>query len=175
LVLTQSRCEHRWLSLCFADNNSTPRTALSSDWPAILAFYAVHALERSYEEDEDVNWSPWIQSWLGAGDENDPNNPKPPRPPSSYDPLELESLAKDLGSTSQLVQEALEARYRVFVGHQDLLGSVRAEQLYSVVLSRTAQLGPVWMDQDDLHGIIPLHDLCNHPPRALVPMSNSLQ
>mmetsp|Transcript_23731 Transcript_23731/g.38812 ORF Transcript_23731/g.38812 Transcript_23731/m.38812 type:complete len:399 (-) Transcript_23731:69-1265(-) len=170
LVMTQSRCERRWPSLFSEDNKRFP----SDCWPVLFASYAAHALEQSYleEDDDDVNWSPWIQSWLGTGDENDPNNPKPPRPPSSYDALELESMAKDFGSNSQLVQEALEARYRIFLGHQQHLlpthTNDRTEELYSVVLSRTAQLGPMWAE-DDRRGIIPLHDLINHAPRGKCP------
>jgi hypothetical protein len=37
------------------------------------------------------------------------------------------------------------------------------DEFYSLVLSRSAALGPEWNNQ---HGIIPFHDMMNHPPKG---------
>ena len=126
-------------------------------WPLKLTACAQVALQ-----DASSKWSPWIQTWTG------PQAPQPPKPTSAQ---ELQSLAIQADSSPREVQQALQVRYDVFQQHckrfRDMCSNKSLNRdLYGIVLSRAANLGPHWNYQS---GIIPLHDMLNHPPAGTLP------
>ena len=178
LALIPSRC-------IFTESNAGEEYRLlretlvecGATWPTVLTSYAQRALllsENHNEETGSVSWSGWINSWKGGG------GPGTPRNPESYSPQELLSLSQLASSSPQEVHRGLSARYQLYqqhlqqIRHVDIIseGTYISEQeqvkreeewgeLYSAVLSRTANLGPEWNYET---GIIPFHDMLNHPP-----------
>ena len=142
-----------------------------SSWPAYLTASALRALHSSPSSAaNEVDWPTWIHSWTGGGD-------SPSRRPESYSQDELSRLAQLAGSSQAVVLEAINARFASYVRHLDQISAIVASPLditgaprkieedaaalYGVVLSRSANLGPTW---DYTRGVIPLHDMLNHPP-----------
>lgn len=160
LALIPSQCV-----LC-TDNAQHIRPDLSSSldklernkWPLALTACAQVALQ-----DASRSWSPWIETWTG---------PQAPQPPESVSAKELQSLAIQADSSPREIQQALEVRYDVFQQHCKRFGDMMSNNkslkhdLYGIVLSRAANLGPHWNHQS---GIIPLHDMLNHPPAGTLP------
>jgi hypothetical protein len=150
-ILTRATGTRTWPDLL----QRPPQEIDRDDWPVLLTAYARRALDSN-----DVAWSEWIQTWQG---------PKAPRPPSFFSNNELENIAKQTQSTPNEIKKALQARYNVFEKHctrlEELSGYTKdyynVGHLYGIVLSRSATLGPDWNYES---GIIPLHDMLNHPP-----------
>jgi hypothetical protein len=118
-------------------------------WSVVLTAYAQRAIK------DKVSWSEWIQTWQGPG---------APSLPDLVSDQERTLLAQNARSSPKEVQRALQLRYRTFEYHQRLLerlGCSKSNELYGIVLSRAADLGPQWNHE---LGIIPFHDMLNHPP-----------
>jgi len=127
----------------------------------------------------------WIQSWLMG--EDSCQNFLDLKPAHEYSLEQIHTLAESVGMKclqQQLdtVKEALQKRYKTFVRDRNsvmnilvkeslhystsdirdnLTFSLLLENVYKLVLSRLASLGPQWNNQ---RGIIPFHDMVNHPP-----------
>lgn len=152
-ILTKKTAEHAWPDLKLALQEDTPGR---DDWPVLLTAYAHRALS------SDVAWSEWIQTWQG---------PPAPSPPDSLTKHELQELAMQTQSSANEIKKALQVRYNVFQNHCRRLEASYGcthdvDDLYSVVLSRAASLGPDWKYES---GIIPLHDMLNHPSPDKLP------
>jgi len=144
-----------------------------SDWPLALTVCAQVALQLDDNRDSrSPCWSPWIQTWTG---------PHGPQPPESLQANELEVLALEAKSSTEEIQRALQVRYDVFQQHCQRFVKINKHStvtlnnnsnyylnhdLYGIVLSRAANLGPHWNHQS---GIIPLHDMINHAPGGVAP------
>jgi hypothetical protein len=133
--------------------------------------------------DEDTNMmhanqKEWIQSWL-MDDQGCKNFFVDIQPAHEYPLEQIHALAESVGMDSRsqqdVVKEALQKRYETFVrdrnsitnlllcnDHYDEMKDLSLlEDVYKLVLSRSASLGPQWNHQ---RGIIPFHDMVNHPP-----------
>jgi len=158
-ILTTQTAQCRWPDLKAiqkdtAMSNDYSECNFANDWPVALTACAQRAL------DSDVAWSQWIQTWQG---------PSAPCPPDSLSIKELQNLAKQTRSSVNEIQKALQVRYTVFQQHSRRLndfGITIHDDLYGIVLSRAASLGPHWNNES---GIIPLHDMLNHPPLDKTP------
>jgi hypothetical protein len=117
---------------------------------------------------EGVNWCKWIDTWLGFGGVI-------PRPLKSYSSEEIQNLATASGSTFANVSLAIELRYNAmkndafqlefpFTDGAKGMTSDTFADIHSIVASRCAVMGPAW---DYGHGIIPMHDMHNHPPPSV--------
>ena len=152
-VLTKENAERQWpdlkLKLKALENDSTFD---NDDWPVVLTAYAQRALH------DNAAWSQWIQTWKG---------PSAPCPPESLTIQELQTLAVQSDSSPSEIERALQFRYNVFQHDCSRLATLgSANVLYGIVLSRAANLGPHWNYES---GIIPLHDMLNHPPAGTTP------
>jgi hypothetical protein len=157
-------------------------------WQSILTSYCFKALKGRYSQnnrssDNFPRWKQWIRSWNGSASSKDGTKhgagPEIPRPIQYYTSEHIERLARLSHCNTLQVQEAIQTKYKIFENDWNnvksfLLGDDSNEEervklkeefgeLYSLVLSRTANLGPEWGNQ---MGIIPLHDMINHPPRG---------
>ena len=115
-----------------------------------------------------LDWREWIDTWLGFGGVM-------PRPLKSYSSEEIQFLATASGSTFAEVSVAIELRYNAMKndalklefpftdGAKGMTSDIFAD-MYSVVVSRCAVMGPAW---DYAYGIIPMHDMHNHPPPSV--------
>lgn len=131
-----------------------------ASWQAKMTTLASNCLQS--EKEDYMNRVDWIKSWYGGG-------PTCPRPSSSYSMEELNQLAEFAGSTVEKVEIKIEQRYGTFI--RDYARMIKEKyygetidnfgDMYSITVSRTACLGPVW---DNKRGIIPVHDFMNHPP-----------
>lgn len=170
------------------------------------------------------DWRAWIASWAAdrereSGKEDNSTmicGPDLPQPYEDYTASMIERMAELSHATPSQVQEMVNTRYQTFQKDwenvRDFLNNENESsadethqqtfaELYSLVLSRTANLGPEWGYQMGayhadiciaitrcssfekascltlLHpmcvfcptGIIPLHDMCNHPPYGQEP------
>jgi len=130
-----------------------------SSWQAKMTTLASYCLQ---SKDDYMNRVDWIKSWHGGG-------PTCPRPSTSYSLEELNQLAELSGATVEKVEIKIEQRYGTFMRdyarmQREKYCTETAESfgdMYSIAVSRTACLGPVW---DNKRGIIPVHDFMNHPP-----------
>jgi len=146
----------------YPELNKMEELDFSLSWQATLTTYARYCLE--YPKEDGMNREEWIKSWSGGG-------PGAPRPSTSYSMQELTTLSEitDAPIDLQVVKEVIDARYDTFTADlndvKEFNEGVHAAQLfgelYSIILSRTASLGPEWQNQS---GIIPFHDMINHPP-----------
>lgn len=134
-VLTKQNAERQWPD--FKENDDDIH-----DWSVSLTMYAERAVKNN-------DWRPWTQAWIG---------PSAPRPPESFRTDELQELALQAQSSPDEIKKALQVRYDVF---QKDAHRFENHDIYAIVLSRVANLGPNWNGES---GIIPLHDMVNHPP-----------
>jgi hypothetical protein len=149
-------------------------------WPCILAAYCYLAWKqgtdvRDYDTTRStVKWHDWIGSWVAGGDLG--GMPRPAHKYADDDKEEIALLTKTL-STSK-VEEVVQKQYTAFENDWDRAreflsnGAVNEKisnekikdefgLLYRLCLSRAANLGPQWANE---MGVIPLHDMINHPP-----------
>ena len=115
-----------------------------------------------------IDWREWIDTWLGFGG-------VVPRPLKSYSSEEIQYLATTSGASFADVSVAIEVRYNAMKsdatklefpftnGATGMTGDIFAD-MYSVVASRCAVMGPAW---NYCYGIIPMHDMHNHPPPSV--------
>lgn len=157
-ILTHQTAKRQWPELTMdvvqKDTGASRDDIITNDWPVLLTAYAKRAL------DDNTDWSQWIHAWQG---------PKAPCPPDSLTTRELQQLATQAQSSISEVEKALQVRYSEFDTHcrrLDSLGITNYQDLYGVVLSRAANLGPQW---NYASGIIPLHDMLNHVPIGKTP------
>uniref|UniRef100_A0A7S3PTX5 SET domain-containing protein n=1 Tax=Chaetoceros debilis TaxID=122233 RepID=A0A7S3PTX5_9STRA len=137
-------------------------------WQSKLTTFIGRCLdEASKDEDrsEDANdltlrWKEWISSWSGGG-------PSAARPSNEYSQEELKYLADSVGCSLDAVREAIDSRHVCFKRDWELVKDFykfdeeHFGYFYSIIVSRVAKLGSDWQDEG---GIIPLHDMTNHPP-----------
>lgn len=119
--------------------------------------------------------------------------PDPPiRPPKKNESTDeytqhyaeaVNSLAEMAQVTKETANEAIAARYEAYArdwstakewmkDNAHFATSINLEEskfakLYSIIISRTANLGPVYQTERNnaaVRGVIPLHDMFNHPP-----------
>jgi hypothetical protein len=123
-------------------------------------------------------WQEWIKSWT-IGDGSNDNTLLPKSYYEDYTTDELNELARLAHATPNEVRECITTKYETFEKDWNAVRSLimddkRKEsmsveqqikqefaELYSLVLSRTTNLGPEWGNQ---LGVIPFHDMINHPP-----------
>ncbi len=135
-----------------------PMEDSEASWQSKLTAYACSCL--TDPKPMQPSWGHWIESWPGGG-------PAAPRPSSEYSLDELKELANFAEASTQDAKEAIDARYDCMKRDWEAVKTFYAEDedhfanLYSIVVSRTARLGAEWQNKG---GIIPLHDMCNHPP-----------
>lgn len=157
-ILTKETAKRQWTDLQLVKEEDAS-AVVKEDWPVTLTACASRALH----DDEHVAWSQWIETWQG---------PSAPSPPSSLTSNEIQNLAMQTQSSPTEINKALQVRYDVFQRHcarlEESYGCAKSNvgDLYGIVLSRSATLGPDW-NYDS--GIIPLHDMLNHPPRDQTP------
>lgn len=129
---------------------------------AILAACAFQA--KKLENGDNSHWSQWIDTWQG-----------PPciRPLETFSNSELQELSNMAETNLAVIQDAIETRYNVYQNDHSIMANACGDtnvpllnELYTIILSRSANLGPDWEYQG---GIIPLHDMLNHPPRGVAP------
>jgi hypothetical protein len=98
---------------------------------------------------------------------------------------EVENLVSMANVSDETAQEAITARYDAYerdwrIAQQWMndfddihMDELQFAELYSILVSRTANLGPVYAGRNDRdanvtipppRGVIPLHDMFNHPP-----------
>mmetsp|Transcript_16268 Transcript_16268/g.18854 ORF Transcript_16268/g.18854 Transcript_16268/m.18854 type:complete len:367 (-) Transcript_16268:603-1703(-) len=131
-----------------------------SAWQAKMTALASHCLDSSGKD--YMNRVQWIESWRGGG-------PSCPQPSEFYSTEELNQLAEMAKSTVDLVREKIDERYNTYKrDFKDMKkqkyydgDAVTFGDMYSIVVSRTACLGPTWGNK---RGIIPMHDFINHHP-----------
>jgi len=136
-------------------------------WQAKLTTYICSCLEENDDskencssDDRSIQWKNLVNSWSGGG-------PSAAISSSEYSLDELQELADSVGCSLDVVREAIDTRYDCFtldwntVKQFNTRGKLDFGDLYSIVVSRVASLGPEWHNQG---GIIPLHDMSNHPP-----------
>ena len=144
-------------------------------WPGILSgqVYGDPNLEMmasalaAYRDDKDqVGWKEWIDSWGGMGGIE-------PKSLASCSSEEIQAIASATGVTFAEVSMAMEVRHNMFLQDASKLGfsfdnqqditSEKFTDIWTVLVSRCANLGPHW---DYERGVIPLHDMMNHPPHG---------
>ena len=159
------------------DNEEGSSKSLSSSpsWPSIFTVYAYETLLGTKGKGNGHMWKTWIKLWNGGG-------PDGPRPSQSYTQEEISLLMKMIHNKDDLddyddhdssknmeetIRKVIDKRYRTFVRDLNSVKSFNITNeetfasLYSIILSRTASLGPQWQN---CRGVIPLHDMINHPP-----------
>jgi len=131
---------------------------------AACAFLATKQLSNNSDDTSLADWAEWIRTWQG---------PPAIRPLEDFDASELKELADLVQTNTTVIQDAIQLQYQIFQSQQWILFQhaeadpeetnrlATASKLYSIVLSRSANLGPDWKYQA---GVIPLHDMLNHPP-----------
>jgi len=146
------------------DDEGSKSSSSSPSWPSIFTTYACEALLEN-KRNEHV-WKTWIELWSGGG-------PDGPRPSTSYTEEEISLLMKMINgddydsSIEATIREMIDKRHRTFVRDLDSVRNCTTSneetfaRLYSIILSRSANLGPQWQNR---RGVIPLHDMINHPP-----------
>merc|ERR1712238_127521 len=120
----------------FNDKEGSKSSSLSSSlsWPSMFTTYACEALLETKRNDHV--WKTWIELWSGGG-------PDVVRSSISYSEEEISLLTKIIND-----------------GDYDSSNEETFANLYSIILSRSASLGPQWQNR---RGVIPLHDVINHP------------
>jgi len=143
------------------DKEGSKLSSLSSSlsWPSIFTTYACEALL------EPNVWKTWIELWSGGG-------PDVVRSSISYSEEEISLLTKIINdgdydsSIEEKIRAMIDKRHRTFVRDLNSVRNCTASNeetfanLYSIILSRSASLGPQWQNR---RGVIPLHDMINHP------------
>jgi len=152
-VITKSNFCEQYPELESMEDSGAP-------WQAKIATYSRYCLHPPEGND---NRDEWVKSWYGGG-------PGAPRPFDSYSSQELNDLMSISEASLDFVEEAIDARYNTFLKDFKSVNEYNKDiaqfgDLYSIVLSRTANLGPEW---ENRRGIIPFHDMVNHPPLAEV-------
>ena len=115
-----------------------------------------------------VDWKDWIQSWLGYGGIT-------PHSLLTFSSEEIESLAAAAGTSFAETSTAIEVSHNMFKRDAEKLGISLTDgsmgltpeefmDIYCVVMSRCANLGPEWEYE---RGIVPFHDMHNHPPKSV--------
>jgi hypothetical protein len=131
-----------------------------ASWQAKMTASASHCLKSP--GNDYMNRVEWIKSWQGGG-------PSGPQPSEFYSTEELNQLGVAAESTVDVVEKKIDERYATFMHDFERMkkekfyesSSAEFGELYSIAISRTACLGPIWHNQ---RGIIPVHDFVNHPP-----------
>jgi len=160
-IATKSNLIQNYPSLQSMENENSN---VSISWQAKLTTYVNHCLGNP---NDCENRKEWIQSWSGGG-------PGSPKPASTYSSDEIEHIAAVADVAEDIAREAIDSRYETYMNdwnsvtayNKDANASERFGDLYSIILSRTASLGPEWEYQ---RGIIPFHDMINHPPLHQLP------
>lgn len=132
-------------------------------WQAKLTIYALRSME---EDNEKTNFQPWIKSWYGGG-------PCGPKPFQKYSREEIQGLMELTNASEDIVKETIDARYETYQKDWERVqeyyfkeNEQKFADMYSIILSRTAALGPMW---NNTRGVIPLHDMCNMQPTCQDP------
>jgi hypothetical protein len=174
---------------CMFHDNKTPRgrQAAKDDssfsWQSVLTTYVWKALHDSpiqnSDNDATPNWREWIARWgadsSAKGKGASLCGPAVPKSSEECSDEMIQDMACLTQSSVALVKELIDEKHATFHRDWDAVKSVLAQdcdqdidemkrnfaELYTFVLSRTANLGPEWGNQ---MGIIPLHDMINHPP-----------
>ena len=147
------------------ENNPSLQSMENFDvsWQAKLTTFVNYCLQNP--QNDSVHRKVWIESWSGGG-------PGSPRPATAYSSDKIEQIAAVANVTEDIAREAIDARYETYIKDWKSVtaynegASESFGDLYSIVLSRTATLGPEWEYQ---RGIIPFHDMVNHPPLHQLP------
>ncbi|KAG7368251.1 hypothetical protein IV203_030994 [Nitzschia inconspicua] len=163
---------------CLFHDNNTDKNNGDYSWQSILTTYVWKALyeDPRQQSSSSPDWRPWIKTWMTDREtrrDDVISGPELPKASNQYTQESMETMARLSHATISQVKELLDAKFQTFQEDwknvQDFIkkdnGSIALQkdfaELYSLVLSRTANLGPEWGNQ---MGIIPLHDMCNHPP-----------
>lgn len=188
LVLLPSNMQASYPCM-FHDNNTHPARQQTSEdgssfsWQSVLTTYVWKALQASHKPSDNTatpNWREWISTWGTDSSVTSSDTlicgPQAPKPVETFSDDTLGEMARLTQSKVALVKELIENKYATFDHDWKSVKELIAEdcdrdmddkmkqefaELYSSVLSRTANLGPEWGNQ---MGIIPLHDMINHPP-----------
>ena len=126
-----------------------------SSWPvSFTLFTGMVASKKIFSE--------WIESFMG---------PEPPCLPTEDD---VQNLMKMANVSKVTAEEASNFKYAAFTrdwnmakewmegtDNNDIMTESQFAKLYSILVSRTANLGPYY---NNTRGVIPLHDMINHPP-----------
>ena len=147
------------------ENNPSLQSMENFDvsWQAKLTTFVNYCLQNP--QNDSVHRKVWIESWSGGG-------PGSPRPATAYSSDKIEQIAAVANVTEDIAREAIDARYETYIKDWKSVTAYNEDasesfgDLYSIVLSRTATLGPEWKYQ---RGIIPFHDMVNHPPLHQLP------
>lgn len=152
-------------------------------WPVALTLY-VHAVAQQNEAFRE-----WIESFMGPGP---PICPSPAGDASENEHIFNETV-QNLVSMAQVseetAKEASVARYQSFKRDWSAakewlektddassrcinVDELQFSKLCSIVISRTANLGPIYQRDSlsknaSVRGVIPLHDMINHPPPSI--------
>ena len=188
LVLLPSNMQTSYPCMFHDNNTNRSKTASSEDeasfsWQSVLTTYVWKALQESpnkHDKRLTPQWCEWIATWNTdssvTGDDATLSGPQPPKPVQAYSSNALQEMARLTQSNVAVVKDLIHNKYATFQHDwetvKDLIVTADTDrdmdkvqrefaELYSLVLSRTANLGPEWGNQ---MGIIPLHDMINHPP-----------
>lgn len=159
----KSNCNSKFVSeLEETTTFSTEKHESNLSWATIFSLYAYKA----FQDENDNIWKEWITLWKGGG-------PEGPKPFEKYTKEEVNRLQFEIENSNEEVlstddvKEVIDKRYNTYQRDFKSASKYNIEEelfssLYSIVLSRTASLGSMWQNK---RGIIPLHDMMNHPPK----------
>ena len=127
-----------------------------SSWPVSFTLFTGMVASKN------GTFSEWIESFMG---------PEPPCLPTKDD---VQNLMKMAIVSKETAEEASNFKYAAFnrdwnmakewmegTDNNDIMTESQFAKLYSILVSRTANLGPYY---NNTRGVIPLHDMINHPP-----------
>lgn len=167
----------------FAKMNEFASLSAKYSWPVGFTLY-VHAVAQQNEAFRE-----WIESFMGPGP---PICPSPAGDANENECIFNEAV-QDLVSMAQVseetAKEASVARYQSFKRDWSAakewletaddtssrcinVDELQFTKLCSILISRTANLGPIY-ERDSIsknasvRGVIPLHDMINHPPPSI--------
>ena len=126
-----------------------------SPWPVSFTLFAGMVASKN------GIFSEWIESFMG---------PEPPCLPTEDD---VQNVMKMANVSIETAKEASNFKYAAFTRDwnmakewmkatdNDIMTESQFAKLYSILVSRTANLGPYY---NNTRGVIPLHNMINHPP-----------
>ena len=159
----RSNCNSKFISdLEETTTFSTDKDETSLSWATMFSLYAFKA----FQDENDNIWKEWITLWKGGGPEGPKSFEKYTEEEVNWLLLEIDNNDANVLCTED-VKEVIEKRYNTYQRDLKYAEKYNIEEdlfssLYSIVLSRTASLGFMWQNT---RGIIPLHDMINHPPK----------
>jgi hypothetical protein len=167
--------------------NAFASLSAKSSWPVAFTLY-VHTVAQQNEAFRE-----WIESFMGPGPPICPPDSKKAGDATEKERTyneAVQSLMSMAQVSEETAKEASAARYQSYTRDWGAakewmendsdntskfinIDELQFAKLYSILISRTANLGPTYQRDSEssknlfVRGVIPLHDMINHPPASV--------